>query len=168
MVKVRKAKQRSDGSRAGNPSAMLWLGLAGGALVALETPSALLLGILLAPGLIALAVERSPGRPIARCVLLSGLAAAIMPVRALWAEPNSVAASLGLALDPSTLGLAWSAAAAGWLLCELAPFALERAMEASSRSRIARLHAKREALEAEWGFPPLAADTKNPQPDRSG
>jgi putative effector of murein hydrolase LrgA (UPF0299 family) len=160
-------RRRSAGQRSGQ-AAVLWLGLACGAVVTLVTPTALLAGALLAPGLAALATDHTPGRPVARCVLLSGLAATVAPVRELWEEGHTLAGSLALLTDPSTVGVAWTAAAAGWLLCELTPIFVRLMLDAGARSKTARLRAARERLETEWGFEPRVVDTKSPQPDETG
>jgi hypothetical protein len=50
------------------------------------------------------------------------------------------------------LGTAWAAAAAGWLLAEMAPVAVRATLEALSISRAARLRALRTQLADEWRF----------------
>ena len=134
---------------------LLWIGgLVCGVAAALAVPTALLMVVLLAPTLVALAIEPVPGRPFARAMLLCGLAASVFPVRTLWDQGHSLQASLALAADPSTLGVAWSAAGVGWLLCEFAPVLVRVVLESASLSRAARLRAARARLEEEWGFDP--------------
>jgi hypothetical protein len=134
---------------------LMWAqGLLCGGLVALLPPIALLLGVLLGPALVALFLDRQPGKPVARSVLLCSLAASVAPVRMLWAAGHGMAASVVLATDPDILGTAWAAAAAGWLLAELAPLGVRVALEAVSLSQAARLRAVRAALAEEWGFGP--------------
>jgi hypothetical protein len=131
---------------------MVWLqGLTCGAVVTLAPGVALLLALLLGPGLLAVLLDREPGRPMARCVLLMGVATCVQPLRILWADGGSAAAALALAADLQVLGTAWSAAAAGWLLAELAPLGTRLVLEALARSRAAKLRAERERLLAEWG-----------------
>jgi hypothetical protein len=60
--------------------------------------------------------------------------------------------------DLNILGTAWSAAAAGWLLAELSPFAVRAALEALSLSRAAQLRATRDRLAEEWGLGGPSAD----------
>ena len=131
---------------------MVWLqGLTCGAVVTLAPGVALLLGLLLGPGLLALVLDREPGRPMARCVLLMGLATCVQPLRALWSIGGSLTAALGLAGDIQVLGTAWSAAAAGWLMAELAPLGTRLVLEALARSRAAKLRVERDRLLAAWG-----------------
>ena len=132
---------------------LVWLqGLLCGALVALATPTALLLGVLLGPAMLALILDRQQGRPRARSIALCSLAASIDPLRALWMTGHSIATATALLGNMRTIGLAWSAAAAGWLLAEVAPIAVRVVLEALSASRAARLRAERARLTEEWGL----------------
>ncbi len=144
-------------------NALVWAeGLLCGGLVALLPPTALLLGVLLLPAIVAVVLEHQPGKPVARSVVLCGLAASVTPVRALWAAGHDLAASIALATDANVVGTAWSAAAAGWLLAELMPLGVRAGLEALSLSRAARLRAARETLIAGWG--PEAAPPPNDGP----
>lgn len=144
MARAAKAERRHS---------FVWLqGLACGAVVALAPATAVLLAVLLGPGAAALAFDRKPGRPTARTVLLCSAAACVQPVRALWAAGHSAQAAVALLGDVGVIGTAWSAAAAGWLLAELAPLAARVALEAQSRARSVRLRAARAKLADDWGF----------------
>ena len=139
----------------GRSNALMWMqGLACGGLVAVLPPTALLLGVLLGPALVALYLDRQTGKPIARSVLLCTLAASVKPVRTLWAAGHGAAASIALATDADVVGTAWAAAAAGWLLAELAPVVVRVVLEMLSRSHAARVRAVRAALAEEWGLDP--------------
>jgi hypothetical protein len=137
----------------GRSNALMWMqGLACGGLVAVLPPTALLLGVLLGPALVALYLDRQTGKPIARSVLLCTLAASVKPVRLLWAAGHTMGASMALATDADTVGTAWAAAAAGWLLAELTPVAVRVVLEGMSLRQAARLRAVRAALAEEWGL----------------
>jgi len=139
---------------AGTAGALAWAeGLLCGGLVALLPPTALLLGVLAGPAVIAMLLDRQPARPVARSVALFALAASVSPVRTLWAAGHTMAQSLSLATDLQVVGTAWSAAAAGWLLGELAPVAVRAVLEVTSVSLAARLRAERAALAQAWGLP---------------
>lgn len=125
-------------------------------MVALLPSVALLLAILLGPGGLALWLDRQPGKPVARAVLLYSAAACIAPVRALWSGGNATETAIALLGDVSVVGTAWSAAAAGWILVEVAPIATHLVLEARSRARTARLRAARSRLAAEWGIDELS------------
>jgi hypothetical protein len=136
---------------------LVWLqGLGCGALAALVPGMAVLLAMLLLPAGLAMLYDRQGGHPVARAVLLFGVATAVRPVAALWAAGNSLDAALGLLGDLRVVGTAWSVAAAGWILAELAPVAVLVALEANSKARAVRLRAERRKLAEEWGFGPEA------------
>jgi hypothetical protein len=138
------------------PGAAVWLqGLACGAAVTLATPSSVLAGLLLVPGIGAWLLEREPGRPSARVTLLCGAAAAAGPVVALWQAGQGVAGAVTAASDPAVLGGCWAAQAAGWLMAQLAPVLVRLALEGYAQASMLRLRAERARYEAEWGIPPM-------------
>lgn len=110
----------------------------------------MLAGLLLAPSLVALLFDQSAGKPMARAVLLCGLAATIPPMAALWHQGASIGAAFTLLGDPPVLGAAWACGAGGWLMNELAPLLLRVAMDATAGARIARLKAERARVVEEW------------------
>src|SRR6185503_18887582 len=101
---------------------LVWLqGLACGALVTLATPTAILLGVLLAPALLAVLLDSEPGRPKARSISLCNMVASVEPLHVLWTSGHSIATASALLGNLQVIGKAWSAAAAGWLLAEVLP-----------------------------------------------
>lgn len=141
--------------RPGSPAApqrsFAWLqGLLCGVAATLVPGPALLVGLLLAPGLLALMLDQASGKPMARAVLLSGLAATIGPLASLWHGGGSVGAALTMLGDPGVLGLAWLAGAAGWLASELAPLFLKVMLDGTSAARAAHLKAERADLLEAW------------------
>jgi hypothetical protein len=134
---------------------LIWLqGLVCGALVTVATPTALLVAGLLAPAAVAYYLDRVPGRPVVRTVLLFGLAGGIGALRTLWGTGHNVSVALALLGDPAALLPAWGAAAIGWLLAELAPLGVRLALEIACRTRISELRVARARYEAEWGLSP--------------
>jgi hypothetical protein len=155
------AKQAERIGADGKPRqhSLVWLqGLLCGAVVTLATPTALLLGVLLGPAILALVLDRQPGRPKARGVALFNMAAAIDPLRTLWMSGHSMSNASALLGDMHILGMAWSAAAAGWLMAELAPIAVRAVLDVLSVARVARLRAERTRLAQEWGLGPTDGD----------
>ena len=122
-----------------------------GAMVTLATPTALLLGVLLAPALLGIALDREPGKPRARSIALCGMAAAVEPLRTLWTAGHGMATASAL-LNLQVVATAWSAAAGGWLLAEATPIAVRAALEALSAVRAGRLRAERTGLVEAWGL----------------
>ena len=121
-------------------------------MVTLATPTALLLGVLLGPALLAVLLDHEPGRPRARSIALCSMAAAVDPLRTLWTAGHSMATATALLGNLRIVGTAWSAAAGGWLLAEIAPIAVRAALEALSIARAARLRAERARLVEAWGL----------------
>jgi hypothetical protein len=119
-------------------------------MVTLATPTALLLGVLLAPALIAIVLDREPGRPRARTIALCSMAASIDPLRMLWTAGHSIATATALLGNLPVVGTAWSAAAAGWLLAEITPVIIRAALEAFSIAQSTRLRAERTKLIEAW------------------
>ncbi len=139
----------------GKHHSLVWVqGLACGAVAALAPSLALMVGALLGPGIVALAMDHEPGKPIARAVLLCGLAACVEPVRSLWSSGHGLNMTMALVGDVRVIGTAWSAAAAGWLLAEIAPIVVRAVLEAGTLTRAAQLRAARARLAEEWGLPP--------------
>ena len=148
-----KSAAARTGTAPAKSNALMWIqGLLCGGLVAMLPPTALLLGVLLGPALLGLFLDNQPGKPIARSVLLCTLAASVKPVRLLWGAGHTMGASMALATDADTVGTAWAAAAAGWLLAELTPVAVRVVLEGMSLRQAARLRAVRAALAEEWGL----------------
>ncbi len=132
--------------------ALIWAqGLACGGMVALAPAASLLVALLLAPGLLALALDRGPGRPIARAMLLCGAAPCVAPIMRVWDKGGGEAA-LALVTDPASLCGAWGAAAAGWLALTLLPVGVKLILDARSLSQAARLRAERDRLIRDWGL----------------
>jgi len=108
------------------------------------------------PVVIAFAKDGSPGRPSARCAALCAAAASIGPARSAWlggfGRGFGLDAVLSQAADWHVLATAWCAAAAGWLLAELAPLAARAVLEIAAKSRAARLRVERARLCALWGW----------------
>ncbi len=130
---------------------IVWMqGLACGTCVAVAPAACGLLAVLLAPAILALLFERTPGRPIARAVLLCGAAACVGPLMTMWqAGPGT---GFALLSDPGVVGTAWAACAGGWLLSQLLPIGIRGVLEAASLSRAVRLRAERERLAKAWGL----------------
>lgn len=147
------AKNRA-GAAAPPRRSLVWLqGLGCGALVTLAPPLAALLALLLLPGLVALLLDRLAGKPVARAMLLCGAAASVVPARQLWDRGLTMENSFDLSSNTLIIGGAWTAAAAGWLLAELAPLLVRLFLEAKTRRRLAELRGARARLAADWGLP---------------
>jgi len=129
-------------------------GLLCGGLIAWMPAIATLSAILLAPGLVAYILDRSPTRPVGRSVLLFGAVLAPQNLLTLWHAGNSMAASLGMAADMRRVAAIWALQASGWMLAELTPVLVRLVLDAKSLARRTQLQRRRAELEAEWALPP--------------
>jgi len=150
MAKRSHAKPEAGQPRQGS---LVWAqGLLCGALVTLATPTALLLGVLLGPAMIAVLLDREPGRPTGRSVALFSMAASVEPLKTLWTTGHSMQSAVNQVCSLDLVATAWSAAAAGWLLAQILPIAMRTVLEGLGMARSARLRAERGKLVADWGF----------------
>ncbi len=125
--------------------------LAGCVLMAM--PSLVLLAaILLAPGLLCLAIETAPGRPNARAALLCASGFGTAPLWHLWQAGPSFAQALTIAATVTTLAPCWCAACAGWLAAEIVPFAIRLYIDTKSSALRTRLLDRRTELITEWNI----------------
>ena len=140
-------------AKEGGGKPVVWLsGLACGVVVAIAPGLGLTAAGLLAPGLLALKLDREPGRPMARAVLTCGLAGCVQPVIAVWNAGPSVSTAASVITDPSVRTWPWAGAAAGWLLSQIMPVAVRMGLEAKAVAQIARLRAARARLTETWGL----------------
>lgn len=143
----------ADTSAPPRQHSLVWLqGLLCGALATLATPTAVLLGVLLGPALLAMLLDREPGKPTGRSVALCAMAASVDPLKTLWLAGHSMATATALLSNMQITGTAWSAAAAGWLVAQIMPTAVRTALEALSIARAVRLRAERAKLVEAWGL----------------
>lgn len=145
--------QKPTAEAAAGSRSVVWLcGLACGILATITPGIATVAAGLLAPGLVALRLDHEPGRPITRTVLTCGLAGCVHPVITLWNSGHSFATAIVIVTDPTTISIAWGAAAAGWLLTQIAPLSVRVALEAFALARSTRLRADRSRITEAWGL----------------
>ena len=129
---------------------LIWIqGLACGACAAVAPAASGMLLVLLAPAIPALLLDKAPGRPVGRAVLLCGSATCVGPLMTLW---HMGGGGFALLTDPGVYGQAWAACAGGWLASQLLPLGIRAILEAVSLTRTARLRAERERLSKAWGL----------------
>lgn len=150
-----KTKQSPSRRRDGAKSA--WTqGLLLGGLAVAAPGVAVLAGVLLLPGLVAVSVAGRAWRGQARAVLLAGVALSLAPMLGLWRAGGGVGTAIAVLGQGNTLPLAWGAAGVAWLLAEAVPLLIAAAAEARVASQLAKLRAEHAALAADW-TPPASA-----------
>lgn len=144
---------KAANAHAGRMSLWFWT-FAAGLLVLAAAPTAVLLGILLAPCIAVWVLDRSPERGLTRITLLFGIAGTIRPLVRLWTGNVDWAAAMVLASNPTVLAIAWSGQVLGVLLAEVGPSIMRVVLEQKFKRQVAHLEAARTVLEMEWGVPP--------------
>jgi hypothetical protein len=139
--KANKAKGKARGG-------LLLPGLVCGAGAAVAPATCAVLAVLLAPAIVMVLVDREPGRPAARAILLCGSAACVGPLITTWRMGGD--STWTLLSDSTVIGCAWAACALGWLLSQVLPVALRIAFSANTATRSALLRAERERLTKAW------------------
>lgn len=130
----------------------LWLqGLACGAALSVATAPALLVAVLLAPGLAAYMAERTPAKPTSEPMLVLGAATVFAPLRDLWEHGHTLGACLDMLANPTHIALSWSVAAGAWLMGQVGVLGAWQISQMTARHRTEALRREREALVAEWG-----------------
>ena len=163
MARRTEASTKSDRSPAPpRQHSLVWLqGLLCGALATLATPTALLLGVLLGPALLAVFLDTEQSKPIGRSVVLFSMAASVEPLKTLWVSGHTMQVAATLVGDLQVVGYAWIAAAAGWLLAQILPIVVRTILDTLGLARSAQLRAERAKLVSEWG---LEADQAEVEP----
>jgi len=135
----------------GSGSSLVWVqGLACGGMAALAPLAMAQVAALLAPALVALMIDKRPGKPVARVMLLFALAASVEPIRVAWA--TGTGPTMDRVLDPTAAMGAWLAAGAGWLLAQVVPLFVGAVVDATHRRRAEQLRGQRVALVRTWGL----------------
>ena len=109
-------KQKDAGAPPAGGQKVIWLsGLACGVLVAIAPGVATVAAGLLAPGIVALKLDREPGRAVARTVLTCGLAGCVQPVMTLWSMGQSFDTALAILADPGAIAAGPTIPGLGWI-----------------------------------------------------
>jgi hypothetical protein len=130
----------------------LVLALCAGGLIAVAPDVAVPTAVLLAPGLAALAFDPTPGRAIARAMLLFEAAACVQPVSAAWYRCDGLQSCMAMLTSGRDVTAVWTMAAAAWLLTQALPIGLKYLSDVRLRGRRGDLEARRQALIDEWGL----------------
>jgi hypothetical protein len=107
---------------------------------------------LLLPALLAVVLEREPGRPLTRTLLLFGIAGAWDPIAAFWQARSVNDVDWSAILGGRPLALAWLAQAAGCLLAEGAGLGFVLLADRESERIKAACQAEIAALRTEWSL----------------
>lgn len=107
--------------------------------------------VLLAPAVAGALLDRDPGRPLLRAMMLPALAAALIPLWETWRMGGGLGAGIAVLGDPAAIGWPWLAAACGWLAAQAGESLALLLMGLRARRRRGALQAQLADLNAEWG-----------------
>lgn len=130
----------------------LAIGLAAGGLIALSPDIAMPLLVLLLPGLLALAIDRTPGCAVARAILLFQATASLGPVLDAWNRCAGVDGCMSDLASTRSVALVWLAGGAAWTTTQMIPLGLRLLDDRRLAKRRESLVARREELAAQWGL----------------
>lgn len=119
--------------------------------VAVLMPSIILLGIGMAPAIVAYIVDRTRDKYLSITVGLLNVCGTMPALVRLWTDGQSYSSALRIAGDPFTMLIAYGAAAAGWGIYLALPLILTHYYAATSTSRLSTLHARQARLVEAWG-----------------
>jgi hypothetical protein len=131
---------------------VLLLGLAAGGLIAVAPDIALPAAVLLAPGLVAFMFDPTPGRAVARAMLLFQAAASFQPLSDAWSRCDGVESCMDTVVNARAVLMVWSMAAVAWVLTQTLPLGLKLLSDYRVRARRAALEARRDRLVEDWGL----------------
>ena len=114
-------------------------------------PTAMLLAIGLAPTMVALIVDLTPGRYLTRCVGGLNVAGLAPFIHKLWLGGHTMALAFSIVTDMYAWLVIYSASAIGWLLFLGLPGAVTIFRQLNAKRRIYFLRERQRALIDEWG-----------------
>ena len=131
---------------------VLVIGLTGGGLIAMAPDIAMPGAVLLAPGLAALLFDPTPGKAVARAMLLFEAAVAVRPLTDAWYRCEGMQSCMDTLVRPRLVLIVWTMAAFAWLLTQVLPIGLKLLSDYRANVRRTVLRERRDALVADWGL----------------
>ena len=119
-------------------------------------PTTILLAVGMTPSLVALVIDVTPGRYLARCVAGLNVAGTVPFIGTLWSGVNDISSAIAIVSDPFAWLTMYGAAAIGWLLFLGLPGVVTMLRSLNAKRRVNALRAIQKELMREWG------DTLNP------
>jgi hypothetical protein len=108
--------------------------------------------VLLAPGLVAMLFDPTPGHAVARAMLLFQTAFAVRPLADAWTRCEGMQSCMDTLVRPRLLLIVWTMAAVAWMLTQILPIGLKLVSDYRVGQRRAELRQRRATLIADWGL----------------
>ncbi len=119
--------------------------------IAVLMPSCILLGIGMAPSIVAYIVDRTSEKYLSITVGLLNVCGTLPALVRLWSQGQTYSSAFRIAADPFTLVIAYGAAAVGWMIYLALPLILAHYYAATSESRLRTLRGRQDGLIEAWG-----------------
>lgn len=119
--------------------------------IAVLMPTIILLGIGLAPTIVAYMVDRSYEKYQPITVGMLNVCGVLPAVVRLWSDGQAYASAFRIAADPFTMLVAYGAAAVGWAVYLALPLILAHYYAISTETRLRGLRARQDRLVDAWG-----------------
>lgn len=119
--------------------------------IAVLMPSCILLGLGMAPTIVAYVVDRTREKYLAITVGLLNLCGVLPGLVRLWSEGQTYDVALRVAGNPYTMFMAYGAAAIGWAVYLALPHFLAHYYATTTATRLRALQERQDALIEIWG-----------------
>lgn len=119
--------------------------------IAVLMPSIILLGIGMAPAIVAYIVDRTGEKYLSITVGLLNVCGVLPALVRLWSEGQSYSAALRIGGDPFTMLVAYGAATVGWAIYLAIPVILGHYYTVSTETRLQTLRTRQSVLVEAWG-----------------
>ncbi|MGB0671029.1 MAG: acyl-CoA synthetase [Rhodospirillales bacterium] len=144
----------AQGGRRGPPGKfkrIMWFMMTLTLLIMISLPTVVLLGIGLAPAMVAFIIDRSDQKYATFCVGGLNFCGVFPYLFDLWFGIHSIETALNIALNPFTLAVMYGSAAFGWMIYMAIPPVVSTFLTVMSQQRLQRLRARQRKLIEEWG-----------------
>ena len=132
---------------------MVWVqGAAAGGLIAASPGIGLLVCVMVCPAFAYALFEDAKNKPVARAMLLCGLAPTLSSVRSLWEQGGSIADASDILSDPANPLTSWLCCFGGWLVCEVLDIAARLYLRSRAKQTVSQIVGERVELAQEWGL----------------
>lgn len=114
-------------------------------------PTALVVGVGILPGLLAILTDREPGRLTGMTVASINVITLTPILGKLWSTGNSMALAVQLSTSVFTWALMLMGALLGFMMIQMLPVAIGSVITARDKMRLERIRARQKQLVEEWG-----------------
>ncbi len=145
-------QQRTEPKAKGKLSGrMIGTGLLLLPVIAVLMPSIIVLGVGMAPAMVAYFVDRTGEKYLSITVGLLNVCGILPALVRLWTEGQNYSSAFRIAGDPFTMLVAYGAASVGWSIYLVMPVILGHYYTVTTETRLKALHSRQSVLVEAWG-----------------